>query len=184
MIYCGIDASSTCTGVAIFNDLNLIYYNKFRSTKKYDCWERNLRNILDQVEPIINEYKVDKIFMEDVPQYANKGSRGGAILAPLIALGGTHMAFYNKLVIDDGYEIDFKDVYEWRKPLGFLEGKRDRESMKEKAVNYANEKFGLNLYFTKGSKSIKNDDDIAEAICIVWSQIKPIEVIKRSFGKG
>ena len=43
--------------------------------------------------------------------------------------------------------------------------------------NYVNEKFGLDLYFVYNSKSKKQDDDIAEAICIAWSKIRPKEIM-------
>lgn len=183
MITCGIDGSSSCTGVFIFDELKPIYYNKFRPKHKNASWEQNIYDIINQIVPILSEYKVEKIYMEDVPEYANKGSRGGLLLKPLIVLGGVHMAFYIKLVCELGYDIEFDDVYEWRGRLNFLKGERKREDQKEKAVNFINENFGLDLYFKKNSKTILNDDDIAEAGCIVWSHIMP-KIKTKSFGRA
>lgn len=182
MITCGIDASSSCTGLFIFDDLNPIYYTKIRPQHKNEGWEYNICDIISQIIPILKEYKVEKIWAENVPEYANKGTRGGMMLKPLIILGGMHEALYMKLGIELGYDIEFVDVYEWRGKLEFLKGARAREDQKEKAVKFINDKFGLDLYFVKDSKTIKNDDDIAEAGCIVWSQIMP-QVEHKSFGK-
>ena len=63
-------------------------------------------------------------------------------------------------------------MYESRKKLDFLKGERKRDKQKAKAVTYVNELFGLNLYYQEGKKSVKDDDDIAEAICLVISEIK------------
>ena len=181
MVVCGLDASSSMTGLAIFNDLQLVYYTKIPPISKDGTWEDHVFEIIEQIIPILKEYKVDKIYMEDVPQFVRQGNRGN-ILKPLIVLGGVHMAFYYKLSKEQGYDIGFLGVDKWRQEMGFLKGKeRNREDQKQKAVNYANEKFGLNLYFVYGSKSKKQDDDIAEAICIAWSKIKPIE--RKQFGR-
>ena len=93
------------------------------------------------------------------------------------------MAFYLKLVKELHYNIQYDDVDEWRKDMLFLLGKeRSREDQKQKAVDFVNETFGLNLHFVKGSKSKKQDDDIAEAICIAWKNIRPQED-KKQFGR-
>ena len=182
MVVCGLDASSSMTGLAIFNDLQLVYYTKIPPISKDGTWEDHVFEIIEQIIPILKEYKVDKIYMEDVPQFVRKGNRGN-ILKPLIVLGGVHMAFYYKLSKEQGYNIEFLDVDEWRQEMGFLKGKeRKREDQKQKAVDFVNETFGLNLHFVKGSKSKKQDDDIAEAICIVWKNIRPQED-KKQFGR-
>ena len=84
MIICGIDAISSCTGVFIFDELVPIYYNKFRPINKNGNWEDNVFDIINQIIPILSEYKVEKIYMVDVPEYVNKGSKGGLLLKPLI----------------------------------------------------------------------------------------------------
>lgn len=183
MVTCGIDASSSMTGIGIFDDLNLVYYNKIPPISKDGTWEDHVFEIIEQITPILKEYKVEKIYMEDVPEFVRYGSKGKPIVKPLIILGGVHMAFYLKLVKELHYNIQYDDVDEWRKDMLFLLGKeRSREDQKQKAVDFVNETFGLNLHFVKGSKSKKQDDDIAEAICIAWKNIRPQED-KKQFGR-
>ena len=167
---CGIDASTTCTGLCIFDGDDLIYYTKVTPLSKHELWEDNAIDILDQVVEILTKYKIDYIIMEDVPEYIRKGSKGGIIAKPTIVLGGVHLLFYYVLSFRNKYEICFLNVDEWRQKMGFLLGKeRTREDMKQKAVDFVNNTFGLNLHFVIGSKSKLQDDDIAEAIAIVCS---------------
>lgn len=167
----GIDASSSCTGVCIFDDRKLIYYNKFKPKNKSD-FRHNTCEIIEQVLEIAKQYSPDIIYMEDVPKFVKQGSRGGNVLKPLITLGGVQGIFYYELVYKNGFNIQYVDVYEWRQKLDFLKGERKRDAQKSKAVNYVNDKFGLQLYYVEGKKSVKDDDDIAEAIAIVVSQIQ------------
>ena len=167
---CGIDASTTCTGLSIFDEDDLIYYTKVTPLSKHNTWEDNAIDIVEQVANIINKYNIEYIIMEDVPEYIRKGTRGKNIAKPTIVLGGVHMLFYYVLTYKYNHVIYFLNVDEWRQKLGFLLGnERDRESMKQKAIDFANNTFGLNLHFVKGSKSKLQDDDIAESIAIVCS---------------
>lgn len=172
MVKVGIDASSSCTGIAIFEDDRLTYYNKIRPKKNID-FRSNSCQIIEQIIYILKDYDVDKIYMEDVPEFIRQGSRGKQIVKTLAILGAVQGIFYQKLCYELGYDINYVGVHEWRKKAGFLEGKeRDRESQKQKAVDYANSKFGLNLHFEKGKKNLLQDDDIAEAIVIAHTSLK------------
>lgn len=165
MVICGIDASSSCTGLCIFNDSELIYYNKFKPQKKQD-FKANACQIVEQITPIINDYCPDIIYMEDVPRYV-----GGKGNNALVALGAVQGIFYHELSHNLGYNIGYVDVNEWRKKLDFLKGERKREKQKAKAVEFANRTFGLELQYAEGKHLVSNDDDIAEAICIAISQM-------------
>ena len=172
MITCGIDASSSCTGLCLFDNFTLVYYNKFRPDKDLG-FRSNTCQIIEKIAPIIDKYKPAKIYMEDVPQFAKQGSRGKNMLKPIIALGAVQGIFYHKICFEMGYSIEYVNVDEWRQELGFLKGnERKREEQKQKAIDYVNREFNLDLQFKKGSHRISNDDDIAEAIAICWSQIK------------
>lgn len=158
MIICGIDASSSCTGVCIFNDEELIYYNKFKPHTVVD-FRHNTCEIVDQVIEVINLYCPDVIYMEDVPVFVNK-QRG---TKPLVALGAVQGIFYQKLAYQYGYHIEYVSVVSWRKKLDFLKGAKKREEQKAKAIEFVNQRYGLKL--------AKSDDDIAESICLVVSQM-------------
>lgn len=165
MIRCGIDASSSCTGLCIFDDNELIYYNKFRPYKKLD-FKNNACQIIEQIVEVINKYTPNVIYMEDVPRYVT--AKG---VNPLVTLGAVQGIFYYELTHNLGYNIQYVEVSEWRKKLNLLKGERKRDEQKAKAVQFANETFGLNLQYEKGKNLVGNDDDIAEAICIVVSQM-------------
>jgi len=169
----GLDASTSCTGICIFNDKKLIYYNKIKPKNNTD-FRHNACDIVEQVLEVAEKYKPNIIYMEDVPTFVRKGGRGGNILKPMVSLGSVQGIFYYVLCHKHGFKIEYVGVAEWRQKLGFLKGEkgdRSRDKQKAKAVTYVNDIFGLNLHYVEGKKSVKDDDDIAEAICIVMSVI-------------
>lgn len=173
MRYVGIDASSSCTGIALFNNKELMDSTKVKSDKGMGFRESSCQ-MIERVIPIISEYKPDIIYMEDVPTFTKQGSKGGNILQPLVALGAVQGIFYLELQYKLGYNIEFLDLTAWRQGLGFLNGsatERNRDHQKDKAVKFVNETFGLDLYYQLGKKSVKDDDDQAEAIALCWSKI-------------
>ena len=173
MRYVGIDASSSCSGLALFEDKRLIDSTKVKSDKGMGFREASCQ-MIERVTPIILEYKPDIIYMEDVPTFTRQGGNGGNILQPLVALGAVQGIFYLELKYRLGCNIEFLDLTAWRQGLGFLNGsatERNRDHQKDKAVKFVNEMFGLDLYYQLGKKSVKDDDDQAEAIALCWSKI-------------
>ena len=173
MRYVGIDASSSCSGLALFEDKKLIDSTKVKSDKGMGFREASCQ-MIERVTPIILEYKPDIIYMEDVPTFTRQGGNGGNILQPLVALGAVQGIFYLELKYRLGCNIEFLDLTAWRQGLGFLNGsatERNRDHQKDKAVKFVNEMFGLDLYYQLGKKSVKDDDDQAEAIALCWSKI-------------
>lgn len=193
MRYCGIDASSSCTGLCFFDDKELIYYNKFRPRVKqkhtsmtqeekkmspYDDdigLKGNAADIMEQVIDKIQEYDPDVIFMEAVPNFIRVSTGGAPLIRTLYVLGvvhGTYAYYFGHLM---GKTIHYVKVDKWRGRLGFLrqgKEKRKRDEQKAMAVDFVNKQFGLDLSYVKGTHRVTNDDDIAEAICIVWAMIK------------
>ena len=173
MRYVGIDASSSCSGLALFEDKKLIDSTKVKSDKGMGFREASCQ-MIERVTPIILEYKPDIIYMEDVPTFTRQGGNGGNILQPLVALGAVQGIFYLELKYRLGCNIEFLDLTAWRQGLGFLNGsatERNRDHQKDKAVKFVNEMFDLDLYYQLGKKSVKDDDDQAEAIALCWSKI-------------
>lgn len=174
MISFGIDASSSCTGISCFDDKKLIYYDKVKPHKKAVGFREKSCSVIETLAPIVETYKPNMIYMEDIPEFTRKGSMGKNVLAPMIALGAVNGIFYMELQHKLGYNMEFLDLTAWRMGLGFPVGGAkgaDRDSQKERAVKFANETFGLDLYYQLGKKSVKDDDDIAESACLCWSKI-------------
>lgn len=162
----GIDASTTCTGIAIFKDEKLIYYTAIRP--KGDNWRDRLFHEGPALSQIIQLYKPDIIYMEDVPLKASGG------LKTLVILGGVQGFIYG-IAASNGVPVHFVSPTVWRSKAklfdGTIEGKK-RDILKKRAIEMANEKFGLNLKWN-GPNSIKTEDDIAESIliCAVMSGV-------------
>ena len=61
----GIDASTTSTGWAIFDDKELKAYGLIKPDG--EDWRERIVNQAPQLVEIISKYKPEKIYMEDVP---------------------------------------------------------------------------------------------------------------------
>ena len=171
MVVMGIDASTTSTGVAIFIEKELKFHTTLRP-KGADWRDRLFLQGKDLVK-IIEKYKPDIIYMEDVPLKSNGG------LKTLVILGGVQGFVYG-IAASYGIPINFILPTQWRSKLNMFDGTekgKKRDVLKEKAVIKANELFNLNLIWC-GASSKKSQDDEAESILIAYSQIKP-----RKFGK-
>ncbi len=164
MIVCGIDASTRSTGWSIFDDKKLIDYGIIKP--EGDGWREHIINQAPELLKIFNQYCPDKIYMEDVP--LKQGN-----LLTLVQLGAVQGFFYG-LVASFNIPVEFLNPSQWRGPIGLFDGTRagtKRAEMKRKSVEKANELFGLDLIW-KSPCSIKNEDDISDAILIAYSQIK------------
>ena len=110
--------------------------------------------------------------MEDVPLKA----RNPKVLVQLGAVQG----FFYGLVASFGIPIVFLNPSEWRSPMGLFDGTREgtkRDELKKKSIEKANKLFGLDLLWVS-PKSTRNQDDVADAILVAYSQIK-----KKHIGK-
>ena len=170
MITMGIDPSTTSTGWAIFDDKELKAYGLIKPNG--EDWRERIVNQAPQLVEIISKYKPEKIYMEDVPLK----SKYPKVLVQLGAVQG----FIYGVTAYVHVPVVFLGPSEWRSPMGLFDGTREgtkRAEMKRKSVEKANELFGLNLVW-KSACSIKNDDYIADAILVAYSQIK-----KKHIGK-
>ena len=164
MIVMGIDASTTSTGWAIFDDKELKAYGLIKPNG--EDWRERIVNQAPQLVEIISKYKPEKIYMEDVPLK----SKYPKVLVQLGAVQG----FIYGVTASVHVPVVFLGPSEWRSPMGLFDGTREgtkRAEMKRKSVEKANELFGLNLVW-KSPSSKFNDDDIADAILVAYSQVK------------
>lgn len=168
MIYMGIDASSKKTGWSIFKDNQLIDYGIIEPIDSNAEFRDRIRSIMPQLGTIVDKYNPDVCYTEDVP-LMEKGSKKTLVI--LGAVQGSIIGLFSSRNIP----VEFIGVSNWRSKLGLFTGKKEdtkREQMKKSSIEYANKNFEINLKWVSPS-SKKNEDDIADAINVCWSQIKP-----------
>lgn len=170
MIVMGIDASTTCTGWSIFDGKDLIDYGCIKPLG--DDWRERMVAEGPEIIALIKKYNPEKIYMEDVPLE-------GKFSKTMVVLGAVQGFIYG-IASSLNVPIVFLLPTQWRSDIKMFNGTRDgmkRDAMKEKAVKMANALFHLELDWIK-PKSKKNQDDIAEAILIAYSQInKPKQIV-------
>ena len=148
MIVMGVDASTNCTGWSIFFNDELLAYGKIVPKRKHEDWRERIVDIFTQLDEVIKQYHPDRLVVEDVPLFSQKGKK---TLVQLGAVQGSLLLFkkdYPDLM------IDFIPVSTWRKNVGM---------------------FNLNLIFVSPGSS-KNDDDISDSILIAASTMKKYRV--------
>ena len=164
MVVCGIDASTKSTGWSIFDGKELIAYGVIKPEGQ--DWRERTVNQAPKLIEILNKYHPDKIYMEDVPLKAQNPKI-------LVQLGAVQGFFYG-LVASFGIPIVFLNPSKWRSPMGLFDGTKEgtkRTEMKRKSIEKVNELFGLGLVW-KSPSSVRNQDDIADAVLVAYSQIK------------
>lgn len=166
----GIDASTTSTGWAIFEGTKLITYGVIQP--EGEDWRERLVHQGPFLHKIIQRYRPNKIYLEDVPlKMANPKA--------LVILGAVQGFIYG-ITANYGIPVEFLLPSEWRSSVGLYDGTKEgtkRAELKRKAILKANELFGLNLVWVSAS-SKKNQDDIADAVLLAYSQVK-----KKRFGR-
>lgn len=171
MITIGLDCSTKSSGWAIFDDDKLIDYGVIKSIMT--DWRERLFHQGLMLGKVLDKYKPEKVFMEDVPLYHKGGTK------TLMMLGAVQGLVYG-VVASRNIEIQFLQPASWRSPIGLFDGTKQgthRDEMKKKSVEKANKLFGLELIY-KSPSSKFNEDDISDAILVAYSQVGP-----RTFGK-
>lgn len=157
----GIDPSTKSTGVAIFENGNLIYYNCITASSS-NVFSR-IEKMKEELNKLLKEYKIDYIYMEDVlPEDVKKNKQ---VFKALMYLQGGLC----KVINDNKIESEFFYPSEWRAQCGIKTGRGVmRESLKPEDIKFVKNKFNITV-----------NDDIADAICIgyVGSKFKETKVI-------
>ena len=169
MIGMGIDASTTCIGWSIFDEDDLVAYGKLKPTTNDLDWRGRITNFVKQLQEVIDTYKPQVAYVEDVPLM---GKRGNLTLVQLGAVQG----FIMTICTLNNIRYEFISVSTWRKNIGLFDGTekgKERDEMKVKSLHKANELFGLDLacVFTKSGNynGDKSDDDISDSILVYCS---------------
>lgn len=164
MITMGVDGSTKSTGYSVFKDKELIAYGVIKAED--EDWRKRIAIQGPQLAKLLANYRPDKIYMEDVPLKAQNP-------LTLVQLGAVQGFFYG-LSATFETPIVFIKPSNWRSPMGLFDGTRDgtkRVEMKRKSIEKANKLFGLDLIW-KSPSSKFNEDDIADAVLVAYSQIK------------
>lgn len=164
MVVIGVDGSTSCSGYSVFRDGTLVDYGAIKPKGKE--WDKRLMQEWQEFCAVVEQYHPDVLYYEQPPLKDGK--------ITLLKLG-TVQGMILGLCAQYNIKIQFLSPSDWRKELGLFDGTRQgmcRDELKRKSIKKANEIFGLNLVWT-APKFKKNDDDIADAILIAYSQIKP-----------
>lgn len=194
-----LDMSTRKTGWAIFDDNNLIAYNLIE-IKGSNTIERTAF-MSDKIQELITSYNVDCVACEDVPVSVHSNLEigknlcvlQGCLLEMSRSLGvklhlmhptywrssiGMHHTLYSCETCGNAFEdvsgLKFKQCDKCGEKKSSQLHKtqlNDRASLKERAVQMANNIFNLGLKYINKT-STKNQDDIAEAILVGYSFLK------------
>lgn len=185
-IILGLDMSSHKSGYALFNNDKLLDYGLWEITSDEEQdWRKRIAYMADCVGKYCDEHKVDKIYAEDVPPIVQNSQT----VKVLSALQGMLIA----VAVQSHVKIEFIPVKTWKQKVGinltssheynvvkqnfkdyygnkanrYIEKLKNTTKAYEKkmSIDYVNQTFGLNLIY-KSPSSKKNQDDIADAICI------------------
>lgn len=152
-----IDASSKSSGVAIFNNKQLIDY-KCLTAKGANPLNR-IKDIIKQIDIILQEQEIEKIILEEVHPEKDASPKNIHTYKVLMYL----QAAINFLINEKYNNIEIKYLYpsEWRKKCGIdISKRKQREALKQEDI-----KFVKDLY------KIDVNDDIADAICIGYAYV-------------
>lgn len=151
------------TGYSVFDNGSLAKYGKIPTTAKgFKSEDLRINYIVNIIENIINEYKVDKVVCED--QFTSVNPKTTLVLRKLI--GAIVRMSY-------GHNIDITYYYpaQWRKILGINKGKA--KDKKLAAYNYLYEREIFTEKFIQSG--VKKNDDIVDSICIGIAYLKEKE---------
>lgn len=169
MRYLGIDTSVVAMPFSVFDNKKLIDFGVFSTKGKH--FEEKLNFQYEKIQELIEEYNIDTVILEDV--FVGKNMYGAK--STMQMLGSLRMGAYRS-----GKTCFLVLATKWRK--GIIKT-RQKISVKEQAVNYVNENYGLNLEYHKSR--VKTDDDMAEAIImvegLVWGRysIEDVKLFKK-----
>lgn len=155
-----IDASTKSSGLALFEDKNLIDYHCITASSS-DVIKR-IKKIIMELDAYLQEHQVDKIVLEEVRPDKNitQSLRTHRVLMWLqAAINFLVHENYPKVTIDYTYPS------EWRSACGIKNGRGVvRDSAKE-----------LDIQFVKDTYGITVNDDIADAIGIGHAFVNQLE---------
>ncbi len=159
MITIAIDASTKSTGVAVFQDKELV--EKYNFINNANGVLKRIKFMTDKIEEVYKEYRLEKvqIVMEQViPDNLNdaKWTRNQNTFKALFYLQAAIVLMFDHYNLD----VELVGASTWRKWCGIKQGGANRETLKFRDIE-----------FVKKNYNIEVNDDIADAICIGHGKI-------------
>lgn len=151
-----IDASSKSTGIAILQDMKLVYYENIIATEG-STYKRILK-MKNRILQIYDKYRPTQIVMQDVlPEDVKHNQTVFKVLIYLQAI--IVLGLYQTFNVQN---VQFYTASHWRRLCGIKTGRGiKRESLKKASVQLVKNKFGLNV-----------NDDISDAICLGMAYVQ------------
>lgn len=180
----GLDMSTLSSGYSVFDGTKLKDYGIWKQDKKI-LWRDRCINMGDELSKLIEVCSPSFIYCEDT---ILSGECGGNVqtVKMLSVLQGIVLGVCSV----HNVEVKFLMPSAWRRDFGVYDGTREgtkRPIMKYKTIQKVNDIFGLDLFYNVDiPKSVKNQDDIGDAIGIAYSQICPVgssQSIKKGMGR-
>lgn len=159
MITMSIDASSKATGVAIFNEKELVHYECIYATNTNSL--DRINKMVARIKELYETWKVTNVIMEDViPEDVRHNQQVFKVLHYLQAAVVLMLHDYKQIV-------EFYVSSEWRKKCGIKTGRGiTRDMVKQADIKFVKDKYNLDV-----------NDDIADAIGIGYAYLNhPIPV--------
>ena len=154
MIILSIDASTKNTGIAIFNDSKLTYYDCINSSNTNTL--KRIKYMTKEIQKIIKKYNPDKVVIQDVlPEDVKHNQNVFKALIYLQASLVLKLSDYN-------LEPIFYTASHWRTQIGIKIG----PGIKRNQLKMASKKLVTAIY------KIDVNDDISDAICLGIAYIK------------
>lgn len=150
-----IDASTKSTGISVFQDFKLVYYECITISSSQDTLDRILK-MAKRVREIYEKYKPNHIIMEEVlPEDVRHNQQ---VYKALIYL---QAAIVLQLHVFGG-RVQFYTASHWRAVVGIKTGRGiKRQHLKEASQYLIRQKYNIDV-----------NDDISDAICLGLAYVK------------
>lgn len=180
-LWLGLDMSTKSSGYSVIDKETgkLIDYGCWKVKQSVD-WRDRCVIMGEHLDKKLKEYDIKGIVCEDTI-----GTPNIKTVKQLSTLQGIIIG----VLTSNGHKASFLAPTSWRSKIeGLYTGNREgttREEMKYKTCKFVNNKYGLNLYYDlEHPNSVKSDDDISDAIGILYSYLFPKEEkAKKTIGK-
>ena len=160
-----LDCSTKATGVAIFEDQQLLGHSVINASST-DLFKR-IRKMVDTIDQLVAELKIDHIIMEEViPDHQKNTNTFKALMYLQAAIA--------MMLHDKHPSATLELVYpgSWRSVCGIKTGRGVlRETLKQADIRFANDTYHLNV----------SSDDEADAICIGHAFLHPKNIASQDY---